>query len=399
MHYADQALTAIRNRFPDVDRNTVVIDRLRFGQLDMAITDGFRYADAATAAAVRHHINELPEDDWQLLNAYFNLGSPFALPFDPVNPDQPVTRLFSPFPVQAPPFTPADMQTATAPWHGDLMPISQRAEQRFSRFVVWHETGHIIAEQRGHDSVFAPPASLNDEPPPMALSHLMRRNADENYADGFGLRCLGADNPHAALDIAQLLSDWRSVNMVDFHLASHNSPIHSQDDSTLYCTMPGINAAIKDIAGYVQPGGKLADPGGTAIANAARDAVIRTRFQPADLAEADLMLDQLKAPTGDAFGHPIRTMGMLGRQAVGPAAYYLCRNYLGAMSRRLPPDHHLQPVVDEARKLTAMNERAGQWDRQCPPVEAAIAAARLQITRRNGMAAAPANSSTPGHRR
>jgi hypothetical protein len=392
-HYSDQALTALRERYPEIDDCTVVIDRLRFGKLRMALEDAFPKAHPAAVEALRDHLNDLPDEDWRFLNSFYETGAAFSLPFGADEPGKHKVRLFSPFPMLPPMFEPESSNAHMLPWHGDMEHGREDVEQRFRRFVVWHETGHVVSDVNSHDAVFEPPYDPKD-PPPEPLRQLASRNASEMYSDAFGLRNIGAQDPETAFDTAVDVSDWRVINMVSAHMA------HGED-STIYCTAPAINDAIRDIARYVKPGDELRDPGGAAIAKATRDSVERVRHNPADLAEADALLDSLRGPMQVSSQHFIRSMGMQALAADGPAAYYLARNYLDALSRRLPEDHRLHPAIDDARKLTSMNKQADQWDRECPPIEAAVTAARLHIQRMAKLPPepAPAAAPAPGKRR
>ena len=394
--FSERAIEVILERCPELADDTLIIDRFAHDDLRQAIDAALSRVPPALARAINAQLDELYPEEFDRADKHFGNGGAFSFPLD-LKPDalKPVA-LLSPFQPMEQVYRPDMVLGSKLSWHNDLVsdqPDDERFEEavRYMRFAGWHEVGHAVASARGHDDAFAPlvgPADDDDWPDNVA--HMASRHADEQYADGYALRQMGSEDPDMGLVAALEVADWRAVNTLLGFMTNQDMP-------AIYSTQPAITAAVRDIATYVAPGGRIDDPGSDVIAAQTRAAVLAGRHHPEDLAELEVKgwkLPDALAKGDEAFA---AHLGAMGRDAEGSPVYYLVRNYLGAMNRLLPDEHPMRGPFDQARAAIAGNPQAAIWDRQNPPIEAQVLAAsrRLQIIA--SQPAEPSNENTlPG---
>jgi hypothetical protein len=378
---SEQAIAVIQKRCPELSGRVLIINRFKHDDLMSAIEDAATDVEPRLTEAIRQQLGELYPEELEMMVEHFAGGGAFNLPLD-LKPDEvPAVGIMSPFQVIDDLYAPHNVLSEKISWHRDLgrtVDPDAIAEQDFRhmRAAAWHEAGHAVAEARGHNRVFEPlpaPAEL-DGVWPETVAHMARQNADEQYADGYSLRQIGSEDPDLALDTAREFSDWRAVNLMC-------GMIQSRPDTGIYCTNNAVTAAIRDIATYVENGGKIRDPGSDGIAKATRDAVLAGRHDPEDLAELKVKGDALRQALTINDRHFAQQLGMTGNSAEGAPTYYFARDYLAAMDRLLPDDHPMREPFARAAQATTLNRHAVIWDRQNPPVEVSATAARLKIKR------------------
>ncbi|MEO0392143.1 MAG: hypothetical protein AAF213_02725 [Pseudomonadota bacterium] len=378
--FSQQAITAIKERVPEITGHSLIIDGFAHDNLDNAITAALLTAEPAFAHAVKAQLDELYPEEYAIAEKHFAAGGAFSFPLDLKPGELPPVTILSPFQPLDDVYDPPTLLAGKLSWHGALgghLTDDEVYEEasRFMRFAGWHEVGHTVAVIRGHADDFDPLPHPDDlEEWPEVIEEIAWRNADEQYADGYGLRQIASEDPDMGLVTALEVSDYRAINIVAGLIKGmQNIPIYSTDSA--------ITAAIRDMTGYVEPGGLIKDPGSDTIAEQTHQAVLSGKIDPEDLAELKVCGDTLKDALHQSDEAFAQQLGQLGKGATGSPLYYLARNYISAMDRLLPDEHPMREPFAQAGKAVAQNPEADFWDHQNPPVFNAMIAANQKLKR------------------
>ncbi|MEO0394100.1 MAG: hypothetical protein AAF213_12800 [Pseudomonadota bacterium] len=378
--FFDDPIGAIKDRCPELDGHSLILDRRGHYSGMTAIAAAMEAADPEFAAKAQAQVDELRPMEIMRLDDNFAEQKPFTVTLN-LEPDTlPPVTLVNPLFRLTNTYDPKRSHAVLVPWHADLAAdrsadaIAQEAS-RHMQFAAWHEVGHAVADARGHDAIFKPlEATTPDLPEADRLDRIAIRNADEQYADGFSLRQIGSENPSRGLATALEMADLRAVNSMAGFIQRQEAL------ATAYSTDNAITAAIQNISGYSAPGKQVRDPGPDVIAEQTWDAVSMGRLKPEAIAEllnhGRTIPEVLKEQGEHGLAHHL---GQVGKTAETAPTYYFARNYMAAMDRLLPDDHPMRPSFGQAGAAIATNPQAPMWDQQNPPVHVAVIAAQHQL--------------------